>query len=129
MERAQAHPPRFLLEVHHAKRRHDVLRPSAGKTQLAARVSAAVAPSIGADIVAALDQQARAVAVEHDVIAADVGAECWRADRAGAAELQAPVIGTDTDQVGVAEAVDLDAADEKDVVAPVLEPVEAMAGV
>jgi voltage-gated potassium channel len=80
MQRAQAHPPRFLRKIHDAQRRHAEPRPPAGKTQFPARIRAAAPPTERAHIVAAFDQHARRMIVQHDIVAAHMSAERRRAD-------------------------------------------------
>ena len=65
------------------------MRAAPGNTQFTPRVGPAGTPSVGADIVTLLDQHARVVIIEHDIIAADVSTEGRRADRPRTAELEA----------------------------------------
>ncbi len=126
MHGTQAQALLLVGEIHDAERRHAISGAATGQAESRACIRTALAPADGADEVAARHEDARRVAVQHEVVAADVRGQRRRADRTGAAEPEPVVVLADADQVGVAERIDLQAADEEHPAVPVLDLVEAV---
>src|SRR5712692_9281141 len=129
MKRMQTHAFRIFRKVEDTQRGHAVFGSTTRQSHPAAGIGATGAPTISADVVAALDKNARRVAVQYDVVTAHVSAERGGADRAWSAKAQMVIIRTDANQVGIAIRINLHAADEEDMIAPVLNAIKAMTGI